>query len=164
MYVKACTKDIKQLAYFSLVRPSLEYCSVVWDPYTQELSSKLEAVQRRAARFVLNNYEQLSSVTSMLQELDWQTLTIRRKITRLAVFQKACQGDLAILVKTLLHPVKRPTRHSHTKSFITISTSSDIYKYAYLPRTVTEWNQLPQSLIDITDNKAFKEQLKQHFK
>ena len=62
------------------------------------------------------------------------------------------------------HTKKCPTRHSHTKSFITISTWSDIYKYAFLPWTVTEWNQLPQSLIDWRQLKVFKEQLKQHFK
>ena len=44
------------------------------------------------------------SVTLMLQKLDLVILTTRRKITRLAVFKKVCQGDdLAIPVETLLH-------------------------------------------------------------
>ena len=33
----SCTEDIKNLAYRTLVRPSLEYSSVVWDPYTSDL-------------------------------------------------------------------------------------------------------------------------------
>lgn len=161
--LKACTKDIKELAYCSLVRPSLEYCSAVWDPYTSELTSKLEAVQRRAARFVSNNYERQSSVTKMLQDLHWQTLSTRRKITRLSVFQKSCQGHLAIPIESLLHPVNRPTRRTHSKSFINIPTSSDTYKHAFIPRTVTDWNLLPEEIISIQKPKAFKDQLKQHF-
>ena len=34
------------------MRPLLEYACSVWDPYTEENISRLEAVQRRAARFV----------------------------------------------------------------------------------------------------------------
>jgi lipid II:glycine glycyltransferase (peptidoglycan interpeptide bridge formation enzyme) len=39
----------KKHAYQALVRPKLEYCSSVWDPYTAENNYKLEKVQRRAA-------------------------------------------------------------------------------------------------------------------
>ena len=34
--------SIKQQAYFSLVRPLVEYASTVWDPYTQANIQKLE--------------------------------------------------------------------------------------------------------------------------
>ena len=83
-----CTRDIKSLAYRSLVRPSLEYCAAVWDPHTNDLIYQLEAVQRRAARFVKNDYDRQSSVTTMMKELDWGTLADRRKIARLAVSTK----------------------------------------------------------------------------
>ncbi len=29
-----CTRDIKHIAYNTLVRPTLEYCSAVWNPHT----------------------------------------------------------------------------------------------------------------------------------
>lgn len=160
--LKACTQDIKNLAYCTLVRPSLEYCGAVWDPHTADLTSKLEAVQRRGARFVLHDYDWQSSVTRMMQQLDWKPLANRRKITRLSIFQKACQGHLAIPIENLLHPVTRPTRKTHSKAFINISTKTDIYKYSFIPRTVTEWNLLPDSIIQTQDTKAFKEQLKHH--
>jgi hypothetical protein len=44
---------IKEQAYFTLARPLVEYASTVWDPYTQTDINKVEAVQRRAARYVL---------------------------------------------------------------------------------------------------------------
>ena len=37
-----------------ILLPSIEYCSAIWDPYHQTVVSKLEMIQHRAARFVLN--------------------------------------------------------------------------------------------------------------
>ena len=45
-------KDIKAMAYNSLVRPQVGYASVVWSPYTKDNINKIEKVQRRAARWV----------------------------------------------------------------------------------------------------------------
>ena len=47
---------LKERAYFTLVRPLVEYASTVWDPYTQTLIQKTEMVQRRAARYVKNRH------------------------------------------------------------------------------------------------------------
>ena len=48
--------SIKQQAYFTLVRPLVEYTSTVWDPHTQRNIQKLEMVQRPAARYVTNRH------------------------------------------------------------------------------------------------------------
>jgi hypothetical protein len=50
---------IKEQEYFTLARPLVEYASTVWDPYTQTdiHVNKVEAVQRRAARYVANNHK-----------------------------------------------------------------------------------------------------------
>ena len=50
----------------------------MWDPHTKELKSQIEMVQRRAARFVMSDYNQQSSVSLMLQKLQWQSLNERR--------------------------------------------------------------------------------------
>ena len=100
----AHTEEIKNIAYRSLVRPSLEYCAAVWDPYTVDQIYHLEAVQRRAARFVKNNYDRRSSVTAMMQELNWPHLPTKRKITRICLFQKAYEGHLAVPVRNLTAP------------------------------------------------------------
>jgi uncharacterized membrane protein len=54
---------MQEQAYFTLARPLVEYASTVWDPYTQADINKVEAVQRRAARYVANNHRNRSSVT-----------------------------------------------------------------------------------------------------
>ena len=61
--------SLKSMTYKSLVRPLLEYSSGAWDPYTKENVKKLEMVKRHTARYVLNRYNNTSSVIEMLHEL-----------------------------------------------------------------------------------------------
>ena len=61
----------------TLVRPIMEYAVCVWDPYQKYLTDNIEKIQRRAARWVLSNYRQQSSVTDMLHQLQWPSLQQR---------------------------------------------------------------------------------------
>jgi len=54
----------------------MEYATAVWDPYYQSDIQHLEKVQRRAARWVFNDYSTYSSVTDMLQQLSLGTLQV----------------------------------------------------------------------------------------
>ena len=81
--IKTKSPQIREAAYQSLVRPQLEYASSAWDPNTKENKGKLEMVQRRAARWTLNDYASTTSVTSLMAQLGWQTLEQRRSVARL---------------------------------------------------------------------------------
>ena len=64
----------KDLAYHALVRPQLEYASVICSPWQHGLSVLIEKVQSRSARSVMNDYEYNSSVSNMILNLSWDTL------------------------------------------------------------------------------------------
>ena len=81
-------KYIWTLAYNSLVRSQIEYGSAVWSPYTKENKDKTEMVQRRAARWVLNDYSTYSSVTEVMSNLGWRSLENRHYDARLLMFYK----------------------------------------------------------------------------
>ena len=55
-------KSVKEKTYLALVRPTHKYASPVWDPYTATNITKIEAVQRRAARWGIKRHRQTSSV------------------------------------------------------------------------------------------------------
>ena len=72
-----CNPQIRSQAYsycMLYVRPILEYASTVWAPYTKSSIGKLEAIQWRAARLVVSDYNYSSSVTSILNQLNWVSL------------------------------------------------------------------------------------------
>ena len=73
-----CTKEVKETAYFTLVRPLHEYAAIIWDPYQQHLIDDIEKIQRRAARWVMGDYRFTSSVTEMISTLKWPLLELRR--------------------------------------------------------------------------------------
>ena len=66
-----------------MVRPILEYASIVWSPYHNKDIQRIEAVQRRAARFIVNCYSRYQSVSNILQKLNWPTLEERRNELKL---------------------------------------------------------------------------------
>jgi len=68
------TKTLRTL-YCALVRSNVEYCIVVWSPYTKKNIEKVEKVQRRATKFILkteDNYE------TRLKNLNLMSLKNRR--------------------------------------------------------------------------------------
>jgi hypothetical protein len=83
-------KQVRETNYLTVIRPTLEYAAMVCDPTTYTLIQTLENVQRRAARFVINDYTGRTQgcVTSMLTSLEWQTLEQRRRISRLVMMYK----------------------------------------------------------------------------
>lgn len=86
-----CSREIKTTAYYAIVRPHLEYASTCWNPHTKLHIDKIDAVQRRAAWFVLNYYDYSSSAdlsTKISQTLKWQPLQHRRALADLCMFYK----------------------------------------------------------------------------
>ena len=94
--LRSCKEDTKANAYFTMVRSNLEYCSPVWSPHHQNQVHKVETVQRRAARFTTNRYRNTSSVSSMLDYLQWESLEARRSKIQLTLFYKVVH-DLVVI-------------------------------------------------------------------
>jgi hypothetical protein len=75
--------NTKRLAYTALVRPTLEYGAVCWDPYRESKVSALHRVQKKAAKFSNN-----------INESVWETLAQRKLIVRIcAKFKSYTRGQ-----------------------------------------------------------------------
>ena len=125
-----CSESTKRLAYVTIIRPKLEYATAVWDPYRQEQIASIEAVQRRAARFIKRDYNRTSSVTEMVQSLDLDLLEDRRKAHRLNILYLAVNNSIALSIPN----------YSLTKQYY------DYYFYNFYPRTIRDWNSLSSGI------------------
>ena len=114
--LKACPPKLRETAYFSLVRSSLEYSSAVWDPFRQKDIDKLKKIQRSAARFVTQHYRQTASVTSLIQNLGWTDFKTRRENSRLVSMFKIWNELVKISINYLI-PADRRTRGGHNQAY-----------------------------------------------
>jgi hypothetical protein len=144
-----CPQRTKDVYYTGLLRSLLGYASTVWDPFTYVNIQQLESVQRRSARFAMNNYRYSSSVTSMmLNTLQWQLLSGRRT-TCTAVMMYIIVNDLAAKPPLELHTTS-PTARGHTVRFLVQYARISSYRHFFFPDSIRICDSLPQPLVDIT--------------
>ncbi len=116
-----CTRDIKHRAYKTLLRPTLEYCSTVWDPHPRRKIDKLEQINTKAARFITNNYTQAPDITTRLkQQINMDPLHIHRQAHRLTLIYKITNNYIDIDPHTYLHSTNNQrTRNTHNQTYQT---------------------------------------------
>ena len=154
--IKTKKQEIQTIAYNTLVRPQVEYASAVWSPYMKENINRIEMLQRRAARWVCNDYSPYSSVTDMLSNLGWRSLELRRYDSCIATFYKIVYGLVAIPVPPYFEHTMIQTHH-HPLVYRQIHTSFSYYYYSFFPLMVILWNRLPADLVLDSDLDSFKQ-------
>ena len=135
--IRACPVNVKATCYCSMIRSILEYASIVWSPYTQRNIQLIESVQRRSARFTLNDYSPYNSVTNMLTRLDWNSFENRRNELRFQMLYKIIHQLLDIDTNGVLPP--RPHYHStrgHSHRFLQLPTRINVYSQSFFPKSI----------------------------
>ena len=132
-----------------MVRPILEYSSTMWSPFRKKNITTIESVQRQAARFMTSNFQQISSVTSMLLKLGWCSLEQHRNITKLIMLYKILHNKVEISFDQYRVPSSTFTR-GHSKQFLQVAARYDVYFYSFFPSVIKIWNSLPESAFSIS--------------
>ena len=168
---KHCPQDSRRTTYLSFVRSTLEYSSIVWDPYLQKDIDKLEKVQRQAARFITGDYisKEQGCVSQMLAELNLPPLQDRRKANRLTFFFMVVEGlvpamqphdfltpmilsgENAMLNLNNIQTVSLVTSLTNNLQTIVnvlrLSSATETYKNSFFPRTIIDWNHLDDNFV-----------------
>ena len=157
-YIRRSTFNIREFAirrtlYLSLVRSHLGYATQVWVPQTVELVKRVERVQRRATKYILNvpficdtEYRDRLLATSLLSLSYWH------EFLDVVFFYKANHDIFNIDKKILPFPQpqlgQRQTKsfnpNSHKYKIPTYKTST--YEKSYRIRTSRIWNTLPNHI------------------
>lgn len=152
--------SIKRHAYTCIVRPILEYASAAWSPSTQRDINKLESLNRRAARFAFAEYRNEPGIMTQLYETqEWQTIYKRCMVSRLSLLHR--------LIYTSLLSHERPLEFSNQSTRTRTNTLQISRPFcwtlqascSFYPRTITEWNSLPQVIVESSSGQAFKNNL-----
>lgn len=139
--------NAKKLLYISLVRSILTFSSQVWRPYLKKDIIALEKVQRRATKFILNDFS--SDYKTRLQQLQLLPLMMTLEL-----------NDIIFTVNALKHPadhfnildfISMPsscTRSSNKFKLCHTYSSTSKSKHLFFSRIPRLWNSLPS--IDIS--------------
>jgi len=149
--------QVKKQLFISLVRSQLLYCSQIWRPQLIKDILTLERIQRRATKYILNDYE--SSYKSRLEQLHLLPLMYTYEL-----------NDLMFLIKCLKQPsdhfniyhhiqfATSSTRFGNSNKLVHPKSSSSTHQHFYFNRIVRLWNHLP-----IIDTSLSIHQLKLYF-
>lgn len=156
--IGSCPQTAKERAFTTFVRPTIEYAAAIWDPPTQRNINALEMVQRRGARFVMNDYQQTSSVTNMISKLGWEELKMRRARIKTILLFKIVNHLVDIPPEPFLIPTGAITR-GHNIRFLLPHTRTITMQYSFFPSAIRTWNTLPQELASMTSLEGFRQAL-----
>jgi hypothetical protein len=129
-----------EIAYFSFIRPILEYGDIVWD-ITKENDHTLDPIEQcnaNAARLVCGATARCNRA-KLYEENKWESMTDRRKNHRLTMLYKMVYQLVPQLLYNLLPTKVEKRTHHNLRSKNDIDTPYariDAHKYSFLPSTI----------------------------
>jgi len=150
------SKETIMALYKSLVRPHLEYCVQIWNPYLVKDIKLIEGVQRRATKLVqgIENWK----YDERLKYLGLTRLEKRRIRSDLIECFKITNGMYNI-DRELFFTMDDGGRRGHDQKLFKRRFRLDINKYVFSNRIVEHWNSLPACCINSNTINTFKKKL-----
>ena len=147
----------------SLVLCHLDYCSTVWSSAASGDMRKLQVVQNRAARLILN-CPLRANVSGMHACLSWLTVQNRVSFNTILMFKTVMSNKTPVFINSQI--VFRNTVHGHdtrgsSKGQLVLPRPKySILKRSFIYRSLSLWNDLPRNLCCINSKLTFKKHLK----
>ena len=106
-------------AYKGFIEPYFSYCTPAWDGLGVTLSDRLQKPQNRAARVITRSTYDISS-SQLLDQLQWNTLSVNRHKQKAVVMFKTLNGQSPQYLQELFSSrnCQYSLRHSNGKLFI----------------------------------------------
>ena len=120
-----------------MVRPRLEYSSIVWGRTTTKIST---AWSKYVGEWQNRNYKERTPgcVTKLVQSLGCESLQHRRYNNRIITLFKIQHGSIDIS-PDCVQPNDHRTRGS--QRLRQLQATNDAYKNSFCPRTISDWKR-----------------------
>lgn len=156
---KSFDNDTRRLLYLTFVRSQLGYASELWAPQCIGGLKKIESLQRRATKYILNQHwtnnigyrERL--ITSKLLPLSYW-----HEIKDLVFYFKCRQGHYSIPIEYYVKPSNniRSTRNNSTTNVLVPTCRTKLFQTSYFSRITKLWNYLPSEIRSSNSPNQFK--------
>jgi hypothetical protein len=154
-YIKRNTSFIKLSAvrrsiYLALVRPLVAYATQIWAPQSIDLIIKVERIQRRSTKYILNlPYLCPVSYSERLKSLHLLPLTYWHEYLDMVFFFKMMHGLINVSSNVL--PSVREVRSTRSSSsgvvkYVVGKCKTSTYQKSYVVRSTRIWNTLADEL------------------
>ena len=153
--LRLASSETKTNAYITMVRSNLEYCASAWNLHQK----KIRAENRNGPTQTLNRYHNTSSVTSMLDELSWETLKSRRIKLQLTDLYNIQHNLIDVEASKYLTKRSTTVRSKLSSQLNLYQPSSVQFKFSFFRRTIIHWNSLPASVAEAPSLAQFKKKL-----
>ena len=148
--------------YKAIVRPTLEYCNMVWAPTFKKDEDQLEKVQQRATR-LLPHLRHLD-YPERLKVLGLPTLTYRRQRAELIQIYKIMKGIDHIDCSTFFELFNNSITRGHSLKVKKQRGRLQLRLNAFAMRSINNWNALPEKAVSAASVNQFKSALEKHWK
>ena len=137
----------------------MDYSSSEWDPVGNNQHKKqIESVQRKASRWITNNWNYDVSSGQITKELQLRSLSEQPELARLKLLHSIYWGQ-----KFLPKCIKSEGTQYTDIRFKPICGRVSCYNNSFIQYTVNQWNLLPQEVVNIECSEHFTNSLKCEF-
>ena len=158
------TIDTRKLLYNAAIASRMNYCDMVWDCCNLNVKKKLQSVQNRCARRILNQLPGSSSAP-LFRKLGWIRLDQKRKLHKCVLLHKVINGKGPKILLDMLSPLMEHegrsmgTRGSTNEHLSMPLINTDYLKKSFVVDTAKSWNNIPLELRLINSSLSFKNKL-----
>ena len=163
---KFINAEVFSLLYKSMVRPHVEYASVIWSPHTKKYTDMLERLQRRATKLVPELRD--LPYEDRLRSLHLPTLQYRRLRNDLIHIYKITHNMIELDTDThckkcnhstlMLQRALRSTNRGHSHKY-QIHHHPGVRNRFLTTRALSYWNSLSDKTVNSVSLNVFKNNL-----
>ena len=157
------TDDMKSLFYNSYILPVFDYCCTIWGKDNKSYINKINNLQKRAAKIILNKPTRFPTA-GLYKQLNWLSFSDRCKYYSAVLVYKT-KNDMApsyICELLIFSKNKHYSLRSimHNDLVLNRKPRTNLFKDTFAHYSMNVWNNIPTFIKTSSSLKSFKYQYK----